>query len=230
VTTFASNVARIRSAAEAARAAGREVVVVGRAMERIVQVARETGYLEGIQDFRGIDVYQSLPRDKVVALCTGSQGEPRAALARIAEAQHPSVTLDKGDRVIFSSRTIPGNEKEVARVVNGLVLQGIEVVTDRTKLVHVSGHPRLAEMEELYGWVRPKIVVPVHGEALHLFEHAALARSLQIEEVILCQNGDLIRLAPGPAGIVDEVPAARLYKDGRLVVEAASRTIRSANG
>src|SRR5262249_47786328 len=225
VTTFASNVARIRSAAIAARAAGREAVVVGRALERIVQVARETGYLEGIQDFRGIDTYRSLPRNRILALCTGSQGEPRAALARIAEAQHPTVTLDPGDRVIFSSRTIPGNEKEVGRVVNGLVRQNIEVITDRTHLVHVSGHPRRAEMEEMYGWVMPRIVVPVHGEALHLSEHAAIARGLGIPEVLVCQNGDLIRLAPGPAEIIDEVPAARLYKDGRLLIEADVRTV-----
>jgi ribonuclease J len=225
VTTFASNVARIRSAAIAARTAGREVVVVGRAMERIAQVARETGYLDGIQEFRGIEAYQSFPRDKVLALCTGSQGEPRAALARIAEAQHPAVTFDHGDMVIFSSRVIPGNEKEVARVVNGLVLQGVEIITDRTHLVHVSGHPRRGEMEEFYGWVRPKIVVPVHGEPLHLAEHADLVRSLGIKDVILCQNGDLVRLGPGSPGIVDEIPAARLYKDGRIVIEAQSRAV-----
>ena len=225
VTTFASNVARLKSAAQAARAAGREVVVVGRAMERIVQVARETGYLEGVQDFRGIDAYQSLPRDRVLALCTGSQGEPRAALARIAEAQHPSVILDQGDTVIFSSRTIPGNEKEVGRVVNGLIRQGIRVITDRTHLVHVSGHPRVAEIKELYGWLRPKILVPVHGEALHLAEHGALGRSLGISEVIVVNNGDLVQLAPGPAGIIDEIPAARLYKDGSLIIEAAGRAV-----
>jgi ribonuclease J len=161
----------------------------------------------------------------VLALCTGSQGEGRAALARIAEAQHPTVTLDRGDRVIFSSRTIPGNEKEVGRVINGLVRQGIEVITDRTHLVHVSGHPRRAEIEEMYGWVKPRIVVPVHGEALHLSEHAAIARGLQIGEVVVCENGDLIRLAPGPAGIVDEVPAGRIYKDGRLLLDADVRTV-----
>src|SRR5689334_19723958 len=168
VTTFASNVARMRSVAEAAAAAGREVVVVGRAMDRVAQVARENGYLEGISEFRSTDVYGHLPPDKVVALCTGSQGEPRAALARIAEDQHPEVTFSKGDTVIFSSRTIPGNEKAVGHVINGLVRQGIEVITDRTHLVHVSGHPRRAEMEELYRWVRPRVAIPVHGEALHL--------------------------------------------------------------
>ncbi len=150
VTTFASNVARMKAVAEAAAAAGREVVVVGRAMDRVAQVAREMGYLDGIAEFRGIDVYGHLPPDKVVALCTGSQGEPRAALARISEDQHPEVTFSQGDTVIFSSRTIPGNEKAVGRVINGLVRQGIEVITDRTHLVHVSGHPRRAEMQELY--------------------------------------------------------------------------------
>ena len=225
VTIFASNVARIRSVAEAAAAAGRELVIVGRAMERVVQVARETGYLDGIAAFRGPDTYHHLPRDKVVALLTGSQGEPRAALARIAEETHPDIALDRGDRVIFSSRTIPGNEKPVNRIINGLVRQGIEVLTDRNELVHVSGHPRRAELEEMYGWVRPQIAVPVHGEALHLHEHAELARRLGVQRVIECQDGDMIRLAPGRAEIVDEVPAARIYKDGRVLVEPEARTI-----
>ncbi|MGB9369096.1 MAG: ribonuclease J [Xanthobacteraceae bacterium] len=224
VTTFASNVARMRSVAEAAAAAGREVVVVGRAMDRVSQVARECGYLEGINEFRGVDVYGHLPPDKVVALCTGSQGEPRAALARIAEDQHPEVTFSKGDTVIFSSRTIPGNEKAVGRVVNGLVRQGVEVITDRTHLVHVSGHPRRAEMEEMYRWVRPRVAIPVHGEALHLSEHAKLARAAGVPEVVLCGDGDLVRLAPD-AGVIDEVPAARLYKDGAILISAEERTV-----
>jgi ribonuclease J len=225
VTTFASNVARMRAVAFAARACGREVVLVGRAMERIAQVARETGYFDDVQEFRGTDTYGYLPPDKVVALCTGSQGEPRAALARIALDEHPDVTLGKGDRVIFSSRTIPGNEKAVGRVINGLVGQGIEVITDRTHLVHVSGHPRRAELEDLYGWVRPRIAVPVHGEPLHLAEHAALARKAGVPQALECRNGDVVQLAPGPAGIVDEVPQGRLYKDGRLIVDAAQRTV-----
>ncbi|RAI31413.1 MBL fold metallo-hydrolase RNA specificity domain-containing protein, partial [Rhodoplanes serenus] len=225
VTTFASHVARVRSIAEAARECGREVVVVGRAMERISQVARETGYLDGIPDFRSAETYGYLPRDKVVALCTGSQGEPRAALARIATDSHPEIGLTKGDRVIFSSRTIPGNEKAVNRVINGLVAQGVEVITERTHLVHVSGHPRRDELADLFGWVRPKVMIPVHGEPLHLAEHAALARRLGVPEVIGCRDGDLVRIAPGPAGIVDEVPQGRLYKDGHLIVEAEARTV-----
>ena len=224
VTTFASNVARLRAVADAARAADREVVVIGRAMERIVQIARETGYFEGVQDFRPMDAYGYLPPSKVVALCTGSQGEPRAALSRIAEDQHPEVTFSRGDRVIYSARTIPGNEKAVGRVINLLIEQGIEVITDRTHLVHVSGHPRLAELEQLIGWVKPKIVIPVHGEALHLSEHAALARRCGVPEVIQCRNGDLVRLSPNPS-LIDEVPAGRLYKDGTLLIEAEARTV-----
>jgi ribonuclease J len=225
VTTFASNVARMRAVADAARACGREVVLVGRAMDRIAQVARETGYLDGVQEFRSTDAYGYLPPDKVVALCTGSQGEPRAALARIAEDEHPDVTLGKGDRVIFSSRAIPGNEIAVGRVINGLVSQGVEVITDRTHLVHVSGHPRRAELEDLYRWVRPQIAIPVHGEALHLAEHAALARKTGVPQALICSNGDLVQLAPGPAGIVDSLPQGRLYKDGRLIINAETRTV-----
>jgi len=225
VTTFASHVARIRAVAAAAHASEREVVVVGRAMDRVVQVARETGYVDGVQDFLPAESYGYLPPDKVVALCTGSQGESRAALSRIAQDEHPEVTLAKGDRVIFSARPIPGNEKAIARVINGLVRQGIEVITDRTHLVHVSGHPRRGELEDMYRWVRPKIAIPVHGEALHLAEHAKLARAIGIKDVITCANGDLVRLAPGPPGIVDEVRAGRLYKDGRLIVDAEQRTV-----
>jgi ribonuclease J len=224
VTTFASNVARLRAVAEAARACGREVVVVGRAMERVGQIARELGYFDGLPAFRPMDAYGYLPPDKVVALCTGSQGEPRAALSRIAEDQHPEVTLSRGDTVIYSARTIPGNEKAVGRVINGLIEQGIEVITDRTHLVHVSGHPRRAEVEELIGWVKPKIVIPVHGEALHLTEHGALARKCGVKTVLQCRNGDLMRLAPDP-GLIDEVPAGRIYKDGWLLVDAQARTV-----
>jgi ribonuclease J len=225
VTTFASNVARIRAVAEAAAACDREVVLVGRAMERVAQVARETGYLDGIRDFRSADVYGHLPPDKVVALCTGSQGEPRAALSRIAMDDHPEVTFSRGDRVIFSSRAIPGNEKAMMKVINGLVNQGIEVVTDRTHLVHVSGHPRRAELEDMIGWVRPQILIPVHGEALHMAEHGELARRAGVGKVVLCRDGDLVRLAPGMPGVIDEVPAGRLYKDGALVVQAEARTV-----
>jgi ribonuclease J len=224
VTTFASNVARIRAVADAARSAEREVVVVGRAMDRVIGVARETGYLDGVQPFRGMDVYGHLPPDKVVALCTGSQGEPRAALARIAADEHPEVALSRGDRVIFSSRPIPGNERAINRLINGMVGQGVEVITDRTHLVHVSGHPRRAELEDMLDWVKPQTVIPVHGEPLHLDEHAKLARRLGFN-ALTCRNGDLVRLAPGRPEVVDEVPSGRLYKDGALLIEAEARTV-----
>src|SRR5438128_7914619 len=225
VTTFASNVARLRAVARAAAACEREVVIIGRAMERIAQVARETGYLDGIQDFRSVEVYGHLPPDKVVALCTGSQGEPRAALSRIAQDDHPEVAFSRGDRVIFSSRAIPGNEKAVTRVINGLVAQGIEVITDRTHLVHVSGHPRIQELRDMIGWVRPQILIPVHGEPLHMAEHAALGRRCGVGQVLICRDGELLRLAPGQPGKVDEVPTGRIYKDGSLIVSAEERTV-----
>ncbi|HXI07189.1 MAG: ribonuclease J [Bradyrhizobium sp.] len=225
VTTFASNVARVKAVADAARAADREVVVVGRAMERVVQVARECGYLNGVQNFRGMDMYGHFPQDKVLAICTGSQGEPRAALARIANNDHPAVTLNRGDTVIFSSRTIPGNEKAVGSIINGLVAQGVEVITDRTHLVHVSGHPRRDELRDMIAWVRPQVLIPVHGEALHLSEHAKLARSAGVPKVITCRNGDLVKLGPGDPGIIDELPAGRLYKDGTILEDAKSRAV-----
>jgi ribonuclease J len=227
VTTFASHVGRIRAVADAARGCEREVVVVGRAMERVIQVARETGYLDGVQDFRSTEGYGYLPPDKVLALCTGSQGESRAALARIAQDEHPQVTLGRGDRVIFSSRAIPGNEKAVSQVINGLVGQGVEVITDRTHLVHVSGHPRRDELREMIGWVRPKLLIPAHGEALHLGEHAALARAAGVPKVLICRNGDLVRLAPDGPEVVDEIPSGRLYKDGKLLVSADARPVAS---
>lgn len=225
VTTFASNVSRVRAVAEAAKAADREVVVVGRAMERVVQVARETGYLDGVQNFRGADLYGHFPPDKVLALCTGSQGEPRAALARIANDDHPQVTLNQGDTVIFSSRTIPGNEKAVGAIINGLITQGVEVVTDRNHLVHVSGHPRQDELRDMISWVRPQLLIPAHGEALHLSEHAKLARACGVPKVLICKNGDLVRLGPGDPAIIDSLPAGRIYKDGNLLEDEKARAV-----
>jgi ribonuclease J len=225
ITTFASNVARIRAVAEAAAACGREVVVIGRAMERVVSVARELGLLEGIAPFRGADMWDSLPRDRVVAVLTGSQGEPRAALARVASDEHPDISLASGDRVIFSSRTIPGNEKEVGAIMNNLARRGIEVITDRQALVHVSGHPRRDELALMYEWTRPQALIPAHGEAMHLNEHARFARSKGIETVVTAYNGTMVRLAPGRVETVGEAPAGRLYKDGDVILGGNDRTI-----
>ncbi|KFG68171.1 ribonuclease J [Microvirga sp. BSC39] len=225
ITTFASNVARIRSVAEAARECGREVIVVGRAMDRVVDVAKECGYLEDLPEFRAADSFGYMPRDKVVAILTGSQGEPRAALARIAQDEHPDIALSAGDRVIFSSRAIPGNEKAVGSIINSLIEQGIEVITDRTELVHVSGHPRRGELAQMYQWTKPRIAIPAHGEPLHLSEHAKFARQQGVPEVVRAKNGSLVRLAPGPAEIVDNIPAGRLYRDGNIVIGAGDRAL-----
>ena len=229
VTTFASNVARVKAVAEAAAASGRPVIVAGRAMERTIAVARECGFLEGIPTFLSTERYASLDRDRTVMVATGSQGEPRAALARMAQDDYGEVRLAPGDRVIFSSRTIPGNEREVGRIVNGLVRQGVEVITDRTHMVHVSGHPRRTEVAKFYGWVRPQIAVPAHGEPLHLAEHAAFARSLGIHRVVRASDGDMIVLAPGEPGIVDEVQHGHIAKDGHVLVPVDDPSIAARN-
>jgi ribonuclease J len=225
VTTFASNVGRLRAVADAARAADRQVVLIGRAMLRATEVARELGMLEGVGEFLSPDAYGYLPRDKVVAMMTGSQGEPRAALARVASGDHPEVKLAKGDRVIFSSRTIPGNEKAVGRIINDLTAGGAEVITDRTHFVHVSGHPRRDEIAMLYGWLKPNLVVPVHGEELHMHEHAAFATSIGVPNVARVSDGQMIRVAGGPAEIVDEVQSGRMLKDGKVLVPMSDQTI-----
>jgi ribonuclease J len=218
LTAFASNVARLKAAAEAGFANGRQVLILGRAMERVVAVARECGYLNGVSAFLNMDHFDRLPRDKVLALATGSQGEGRAAMARIALDEHPAVSLAAGDMTIFSSRAIPGNERAVGKIVNGLVEQGVEVITDRSHLVHVSGHPRRAELARLYAWTRPKIAVPAHGEPLHLAEHVAFAKSQGVESVVKARDGDIVLLQEGQAGVIGEAPSGRLYKDGEIVL------------
>ncbi len=229
VTTFASNVSRLHAVAEAAHAVGRSVVLVGRSMERVVAVARECGLLEGLPPFLGPDAFDRLPRDRIVVLATGSQGEERAAMARIAQDEHPGVRLAPGDRVIFSSRPIPGNEKSINNIINGLARQGIEVITDRDGLVHASGHPRRGEVDQMYDWIRPKIAVPAHGEAMHLAAHAEFARFKGVEHVVTANDGDVVLLAPGRPAIVDQVPHGRLYTDGSLVITADDEAIRQRN-
>ncbi|MCX5571099.1 MULTISPECIES: ribonuclease J [Kaistia] len=221
-TTFASNVGRIKSIALAAQAADRQVVVVGRALRRAIDVATELGYMEGLPPFLDEESYGYLPRSKVVAILTGSQGEPRAALARIAEDEHKFVGLSPGDTVVFSARPIPGNEKAIGNIINQLCDQGIIVLTDRDRLVHVSGHPRRDELAEMYGWVRPEIAIPVHGEAMHLWAHAAFARDMGVKQVMLTENGNIVRLAPGAAEEIDDVPVGRLYKDGIIIADEDS--------
>ena len=177
ITTFSSNVGRIRSIAEAARDAGREVLLLGSSIKRVVNVATDLGMMEGIPEFLAEDEYGYIPRDKVVVILTGSQGEPRAALAKLSRDEMRNVALASGDTVVFSSRTIPGNEKGIIEIKNGLIDQGIKIITDTDALVHVSGHPRRSELVQMYEWVKPKILVPVHGEAAHLTAQAALAQA-----------------------------------------------------
>ncbi|GBF28421.1 ribonuclease J [bacterium MnTg02] len=227
VTTFASNVSRIRAVADGAAAAGRHLVVVGRAMHRVIQAAKETGFLAEDMEILSEDEFGHLPGDKVVALCTGSQGESRAALARIASDNHPNVSFSRGDRVIFSSRTIPGNEKAVAYLQNKLVDLGVELMTDSDALVHTSGHPRRGELEKLYGWLKPQSVIPMHGEIRHLESHVALAKSLGVSNAVSARNGSIVRLLPGPAEIIDEAPSGRQFRDGLLVVDSDDRSIRA---
>lgn len=226
VTTFASNVARIRAVADAAVAAGRSVILAGRAMDRVSNVAGELGMLEGLPEFLSPDVFPHLPRDQTVILATGSQGESRAAMARIAEDTHPAIRLVPGDTVIFSSRPIPGNERSINEIINGLVKQGIEVITDRQELVHVSGHPRRNEVGRMYDWIRPQVAVPAHGEALHLAEHAAFAKAKGVPHVVKASNGDVVLLAPGEPGIVDQIQHGRLYTDGSIIISGEDNALR----
>jgi ribonuclease J len=216
ITAFASNVARVQSACEAARANNRSVCLLGRSMIRVVGAAQSVGMLGGFSFIEPNEAV-SLPPQHVLYLCTGSQGETNAALARIARGDHPVVTLGSEDTVIFSSRVIPGNEKSIAAVQNMLAERNIKLVTDRQFDIHVSGHPCRDELRRMYLWAKPRIAVPVHGERRHIMEHARYAKSLQVPEAITPDNGDLIRLAPGPVEVIDQVPAGRLHVDGQVL-------------
>lgn len=217
ITTFSSNVGRIRSIAQAAEAAGREVLLLGSSLKRVTAVADDIGIMQGLKPFIAEDEYGFIPRDKVVVILTGSQGEPRAALAKLSRDEMRNVALTKGDTVVFSSRAIPGNEKAIQDIKNGLVEQGVHIVTDAEALVHVSGHPRRNELLKMYEWTRPEILVPVHGEAAHLVAQTELGLQAGIKTVPRVRNGDILRLAPGPAEVIDQAPFGRVYKDGRLL-------------
>ncbi len=226
VTTFASHVGRLETVARAAHEAGRQVVVAGRAMNTVIEAARHSGYLRDVPDFQPADAFGYLPPEKVVCLCTGSQGEPRAAMARIADDSHPSIALEAGDLVIFSSKTIPGNEKAVIEIENKLAARGVEIVTSDDALVHVTGHPRRDELRQLYDWLRPGMLIPMHGEMRHMMEHAKFAREQGIAATQVVTNGEVLRLAPGAPEIVDEAPSGRLFVDGRLIVSEHAAAIR----
>ncbi|NOX83784.1 MAG: ribonuclease J [Alphaproteobacteria bacterium] len=226
VTTFASNLSRVVSICEAAAAADRSVCLLGRSMLRIVEAARETGLLPEHMSFVEPKDAGHLPRQHVLYLCTGSQGEPRAALARIARGDHRDLVLGDGDTVIFSSKIIPGNEREIYTLQNDLVDLGVHIITEKDEFIHVSGHPCRDELKAMYGWARPKISIPVHGEARHLEEHADLAYELGVEEALAPRNGDLIRLAPDGPEVIDEVPAGRIYLDGDILMAEGAAPMR----
>ena len=217
ITTFASNVGRVISVARAAQKAGRKVVMSGRALHRITGIARELGMLEGIEPFLDQNEYKTLPRKDVVLLCTGSQGESRAAIARIAREEHPEISLNAGDRMIFSSWAIPGNEREVIDIQNLLIDRGIEVITRDHAMVHTTGHPRREELKQLYDLVKPDVLVPVHGEAAHLEAHALLGRQHGIDTVVHARNGDMVRLFPETTQFPGEVRVGQLYLDGNVL-------------
>ncbi|WP_198507676.1 ribonuclease J [Qipengyuania seohaensis] len=219
VTTFASNVARLQTLGNVARETGRQLCVAGRSLDRIIEVAQQNGYLEDLPEPVDFDTAMGLPRGEVMILATGGQGEPRAALSRISEDNHP-LQLVPGDVVLFSSRQIPGNELSIGAVQNRLAAKGVTMVTDRQSLIHVSGHPGRPELEALYGWLRPEILVPVHGEMRHMQEQARLGRENGIPDAVVQQNGDIVRLAPGAPGTIAKVRAGRLVLDGDIIAPA----------
>lgn len=233
VSCFSSNVARIQSIIRAASASDRSVAVVGRALRRAISAAQEVGYLRDLPDFVPEEDINLLPRENIVILCTGTQGEPRAAMAKIAAGVHQSVTLDPGDTVVFSSRQIPGNEPAIARVQDGLIRRKINLITDEDAPVHVSGHPSRDEMVEMYGLVRPRIAIPVHGTARHLMAHAELAQSCQVHQTLLPDNGTVIRLVAGgsdtgsDAEIIDNVKTGALTHEKGKIVEIQSDMMRA---
>ena len=227
VACFASNVARMDSVIRAAEAAGRGVCLVGRSMHRMAAAATSVGLLDGVREFLSEQQAAAMPENEVLFLCTGSQGEPRAALSRIADGSHPHVKLGAGDACVFSSRVIPGNEIPIRNLQNRLADRGVRLYTERDHPgIHVSGHPCRDELAQMYSWARPQIAVPTHGERRHLLEHAAFAKDLQVPQSVAPRNGDMVRLAPGRAEIIDEVPAGRIYVDAGVLTPENGDALR----
>ncbi len=225
VTTFASNVARLATLGEIARACGRRLAVAGRSLERMIEVARQTGYLHDFPDPLPLELAANARPETLLIVSTGTQGEPQAALARMADGTHPFIRLERGDLVVYSSRSIPGNEVAIGRVQNQLAALGVDLVTERQAHVHVSGHPGRPELQTMYGWIRPKVAVPVHGERRHMEEHARLARLCQVPHALVAPNGTVVRLGPGEPEIVGHVPAGRLALDGDVILPVEGRTM-----
>lgn len=225
VTTFASNAARLGTLGQVAKAAGRELVLAGRSMDRIVKVAQANGYLRDLPQPVDWDTAMKLPRNKVLILCTGAQGEPLAALSRIADGSHPALKLEKGDLVVYSSKQIPGNELAIGRVQNALAARGIDIVTEKQAHVHVSGHPGQPELEAMYEWIRPEIAIPVHGERRHMEAHAALALDCGVPRAMVPVNGSAIRIAPDGPKLLSHEKVGRLVLDGEIILPSDGATI-----
>ena len=226
VACFASNVARLHAIARAAQAHGRDVALVGRSLLRIDKAARENGYLNDLPRFLTEDEAGYVPSDRILLICTGSQGEPRAALSRIAREDHPNIVLEEGDVTIFSSKIIPGNEKAIAQLQNALIKLGVEVITETDHFVHVSGHPARAELVRMYQMVRPRVAIPVHGEARHLAAHAELAMACQVADALVIENGDVIRIDTKGAAVAGKVPSGRVASDGRRLLPLDGTALR----
>ncbi len=236
ITSFASNVARMETAFFCAKKTNRQISLVGRSMQRIYKAARKCGYLQNVIEPIDSRDAKNFPRDKIVYLCTGSQGEPMGAMKRISSYTHPDVFIEKGDSVIFSSKIIPGNEKKLYKLHNELVKEGIEVISEENEFIHVSGHPNREDLKDMYTWIKPNCVIPVHGEHRHMIEHISFAKEMQVPHTVQVENGDIVRLYPGnKPEIYDKAPSGRLYVDGFIPVEEDAKSIKerkniSANG
>ena len=227
ITSFASNVARMESVFYCAEKIGRDVSLVGRSMNRIFKAAKQCGYLANINNPIDPRDSKKFPREKIVYLCTGSQGEPMGAMKRIIKGIHPDVHIEKGDAVIFSSKIIPGNEKKLYSLHNDIVRQDIELITEETDFVHVSGHPNRDDLKDMYNWVKPKSIIPVHGEHRHMNEHIKFAKEMQIPHALRIEDGDIVKIYPGESPeIVDKAPSGKMYLDGNIAVGENSQSIK----
>jgi len=235
ITSFASNVARMETAFYCAEKTGRQISLVGRSMHRIFKAARQCGYLKNVIEPIDPREAKNISREKIVYLCTGSQGEPMGAMMRISSYTHPDVLIEKDDAVIFSSKIIPGNEKKLYKLHNQLVKDGIEVISEESEFVHVSGHPNREDLREMYEWVKPQCSIPVHGEHRHMIEHINFANEMKVPNPVQVENGDIVKLFPGKPHVFDKAPSGRLYLDGNISVQEDSQSIKdrknlSANG
>ena len=236
VTSFASNVARMETVFYCAEQTGRHISLVGRSMHRIFKAARQCGYLKNVIDPIDPRDAKNISREKIVYLCTGSQGEPMGAMNRIVKYTHPDVYIERNDAVVFSSKIIPGNEKKLYKLHNNLVKEGIEVISEDNEYIHVSGHPNREDLRDMYNWIKPKAVIPVHGEHRHMIEHIEFAKEMQVKYPVQVENGDIVKLYPGEKPeVYDKAPSGRVYLDGNVPVEEDSRSIKerrniSSNG